>query len=359
MITDQNIALRLSNVTYAYGSRTVLHRLNLVVEKGSITALLGPSGEGKTTLLRLICGFENPDEGTIEVAGRTVFAPGMKPVPPESRGVVVVPQEGALFAHLSVGQNIAFGLQNRRSSQVRARVAELLEMVGLSGSEDRRPSELSGGMQHRVALARALAPSPSLIVMDEPFSALDAHLRDKVRDDVVSTLRLAGATAMWVTHDQEEALSSADSVAVMLGGKVVQHDIPEVLYRAPVSQAVGEFVGDAVILKGDMTTGSDSVQCALGTLPTVPLRNDDAALAGEVIVMVRPEQLSLAENGVAVNAFGKVVSSKFFGHDGMVEVKVGSGELVRMRLHSTLLPSVGDDVAIHVGGSVCVFPQTH
>ena len=164
---------------------------------------------------------------------------------------------------------------------------------------------------------------------------------------------------MWVTHDQEEARSSADSVAVMLGGKVVQHDIPEVLYRAPVSQAVGEFVGDAVILKGDMTTGSDSVQCALGTLPTVPQRNDDAALAGEVIVMVRPEQLSLAGNGVTANAFGKVVSSKFFGHDGMVEVKVGSGELVRMRLHSTLLPSVGDDVAIHVGGSVCVFPQTH
>ena len=359
MTTNHNIALRLSDVTYAYGARTVLHHLNLVIEEGSITALLGPSGEGKTTLLRLICGFENPDEGTIEVAGRTVFAPGVKPVPPESRGVVVVPQEGALFAHLTVGQNIAFGLRNRRSSEVRARVAELLDMVGLSGSEDRRPSELSGGMQHRVALARALAPSPSLIVMDEPFSALDANLRDQVRDDVVSTLRLAGATAMWVTHDQEEALSSADSVAVILGGKVVQHDAPETLYRAPVSRAVGEFVGDAVILKGLVASGSYSVQCALGELAVTPRQNDAPPLTGEVVVMVRPEQLSLATSDVSPHAYGTVLNSKFFGHDGMVEVKLSAGEVVRMRLHSTLLPNVGDDIAIRVSGSVCVFPQTH
>ena len=345
-------ALVLRGVSHSYGSNKVLDDVNLVVEQGSLTAILGPSGEGKTTLLRLICGFENPDEGKIEIAGRVVYSQGMQSIAPDKRGVAIVPQEGSLFPHLNVAGNIAFGLRHMSKQAMRARVSELLDMMNLSGMQDRKPEELSGGMQQRVALARALAPSPKLILLDEPFSALDTGMREQVREEVMGALRQAGATALWVTHDQQEALSTADSVAVMLHGHIVQTADPVTLYRSPIQRDVAEFVGDAVVLQGTTVPGSSTVRCALGELHVSTPDTD-----GDVDVLVRPEQLVIAEAGSVVDGSGVVTMSRFFGHDGIVVVRLGSGELVEMRLHAMSLPAPGDTVSVRVTGKVLAYQR--
>ena len=224
-------ALTVQQVTKAFGATTVLTGVDLHVPAGSFTALLGPSGCGKTTLLRLIAGFDEPDAGTIAVADRVVVGSGQRPA--RSRGIGFVPQEGGLFPHLTVAANVAFGLP-RRQRKDRARIAALLDLVGLSPDlAERAPHQLSGGQQQRVALARALAPQPSLVLLDEPFSSLDAGLREETRAGVAAALSAAGATTVLVTHDQAEALSMADQVAVMRGGRLVQRTDPRTLYRRP------------------------------------------------------------------------------------------------------------------------------
>ena len=258
--------LRCTSLAKSYRTRAVLREVDLVVREGTLTAILGASGSGKTTLLRLIIGFIAPDHGTIEVDGSVVAAAGGAHVAPDKREIGYVAQEGALFPHLTVAENVAFGLP-RGERRNGSRTNEALDLVGLgSGYAARRPHELSGGEQRRVGLARALAPKPRIVLLDEPFSGLDAHLRAETREAVTQALAAEGATAVLVTHDQAEALSMGREVAVLRSGRLAQTATPTVLYRDPVDLDVARFVGDAVIVPG--TARSGVVECVLGRLST-------------------------------------------------------------------------------------------
>jgi iron(III) transport system ATP-binding protein len=345
MASSTEIALECVGVRKAFGPRVVLDGVDLVVAAGGITAILGPSGEGKTTLLRLVAGFDSANGGTIAIRGQVVEGRG-RPVPPHRRRVGYVPQEGALFPHLSVSSNVGFGLG--RSADRAARIAECLELVGLAGAERARPHELSGGMQQRVALARAIAPRPDVVLLDEPFSSLDAGMRAQVRVEVCDMLRRAGATAVLVTHDQQEALSVADTVGVLLHGRIAQLDDPIRLYRRPVSLEVARFVGEAVEVEGRLVDGT--VESPVGLLhPAEPVPRD-----GAVTVVIRPEQLVCSETAGAVSA--RVVGRSFLGPDAVVELAVGGLDApVRARIDSWVLPEVGADVCVTVLGAVATF----
>jgi iron(III) transport system ATP-binding protein len=275
-------ALSIRGLNKAFGQKPVLVGLDLDVAEGSLTAVLGRSGCGKTTLMRLVAGCEPADAGTIRVGERIVAGQGVQ-LPPERRGIGVVAQEGTLFPHLDVAANVAFGLP--RSKGHAGRVQELLALIGLAGYERRFPHQLSGGEQQRVALARALAPAPRIILLDEPFSALDPALRASLRAEVRTILQVSRTTAVLVTHDQTEALSVADQVAVMRDGRLVQTADPATLYRQPVDAEVAQFVGDAVFLPGRLEGGY--VQCLLGRLAV----HDRPAGTGPALVMIRPEQI--------------------------------------------------------------------
>ncbi|HEU0101538.1 MAG TPA: ABC transporter ATP-binding protein [Mycobacteriales bacterium] len=325
------------------GGAPVLAGLDLDVPVGAIVVLLGSSGCGKTTLLRLVAGFDRADAGSVEVAGRVVEGPGVH-VPAERRRVAVVPQDGALFPHLSVAGNAAFGLP--RAQRRGPRVDDVLELVGLAGLGRRMPHELSGGQQQRVALARALAPGPSLVLLDEPFNALDAALRSTVRAEVRECLRAAGASAVLVTHDQQEALSTADVVAVVRDGRVVQAAEPPELYTRPADLGIARFVGEAVVLPG--AAAGWTVDCALGRLPLA------ADLSGPVQVMVRPEQLDLVETADALQAV--VVDREFFGHDALLQLRLPDGTAVTARTPGWPYPPPGTTVGLRCSGRVVAFP---
>lgn len=370
-------ALEIRGVTKSFGHHLVLAGVDLVVPARSVTAVLGPSGGGKTTLLRIVAGFDHPDSGTVTIDGEIV-AHGAGGRPPEERRVGVVPQEGALFPHLSVAGNVGFGLRRHDRRAREARVAEVLELVGLQGTERKRPHELSGGMQHRVTLARALAPHPAIVMLDEPFSSLDAGLRAHVRAEVLDALRASGATAVIVTHDQLEALSIADQVAVLLDGRIAQAATPSEVYRFPTTLAVGTFVGEAVVLRGELlrasASGADGMviraRCALGDLPISPAGmsaadHEHLATGAALDVVVRPEQLVLSSHrdgaGTAESAAGAegaegvVISRQYYGHDAVVSVRLRSGAVVTARLQTTLLPETGDTVRVQALGSVAAF----
>src|ERR1700761_9134909 len=277
--------LRIGGLRKAFDGHPVLHGIDLSVERGTLLALLGPSGSGKTTLLRVLCGFERADGGTVEIDGRRVAGEGLH-LPTEQRRIGYVPQEGALFPHLSVADNIVFGLP-RGQRRVQHRVEELLKLGALPAAfAQRAPQQLSGGQQQRVALARALAPSPSLVLLDEPFSSLDAALRLDTRQAVAEAPAGGGATAVLVTHDQSEALSLGHEVAVLWNGRLIQTATPEALYRRPVTRELASFVGEAVLLPG--RERQDRVNGEPGYFPLCePMGN------GTVDVMVRPEQIRL------------------------------------------------------------------
>ncbi|MCU0494691.1 MAG: ABC transporter ATP-binding protein [Chloroflexaceae bacterium] len=328
----------------AFGAVRAVEGVSLSLPRGQFLALLGPSGCGKTTLLRLIAGFEAPDEGSLHVAGRIVAGPGVA-VPPEQRRVGMVFQDYALFPHLSVAQNVAYGLP--RSAERGQRVETLLELVGLAGLGKRMPHELSGGQQQRVALARALAPQPAVLLLDEPFSNLDAGLRQAVRAEVRAILQQAGATVLFVTHEQEEALSLADAVGVMLAGRLEQLGSPREIYQRPTSRAVATFVGSANLLPG--TAEGSSVTCALGQLPlTRPAH-------GAVEVLVRPEQLLLEEQADGPHHIGSVA---FLGAEQLVEVGLTSGATLLARLPSWVEITPGQPVQVKVLGEVVAFPES-
>jgi len=342
-------ALEVRGLSAAYGSNEVLHDVDLAVEDG-VTAILGPSGCGKTTLLRVIAGFVAPTSGKVIVGDRAVVGDG-RPVPPGRRALGYVPQEGALFPHLSVSANIAFGLPRRERRGARGRVAEVLDLVELPKSLlDRQPHELSGGQQQRVALARALAPSPALVLLDEPFSSLDAGLREETGRAVVRALRATGAAALLVTHDQGEALSLADQVAVMSEGSFLQVAPPTDIYLAPADVRVAAFLGHASLLPGVIVDG-DTVECGLGTLTlTEPVET-----GGYVEVAVRGEQVQVQSDGPGVPA--EVLDVSFFGHDATVRVRLASGERVAARTLSGLVPRPGEHVQVQVVGDVVAFPE--
>lgn len=324
----------------------VLRGADLQVERGSLVAVLGPSGCGKTTLLRLVAGFERPDAGVIELDGEPISAPGVH-VHPERRRIGVVPQEGAVFPHLTVAGNVGFGLARPRRAST---VETMLELVGLTGLGSRMPHELSGGQLQRVALARALAPSPALVLLDEPFAALDTALRASVRAQVREAIAAVGATAVLVTHDQEEALSVADEVAILRQGRVVQQGRPMTVYSHPASADVAGFLGDAMLLAA--SCDGTHAWSALGSVRVPPAR------PGSGHLVVRPEQVVVLPLGGA-GVPGEVVTTQFFGHDALVTVAVDEGgTLVRSRvLGAPEHLTAGTPVSVFVKGEGTYFAE--
>ena len=343
-MTPRAAMVRLSGVSKSYGPVAAVQDVHLDLEPGKILALLGPSGCGKTTTLRLLAGFEHPDAGEVEIGGKTV-AGKRAFVPPEKRKVGMVFQDYALFPHLTVEQNVAYGLQ--RSGKRKSRVAEVLGLAHLDGLGGRMPHELSGGQQQRVALARALAPEPAVVLLDEPFSNLDATLRARVRSEMREILRDAGVTAIFVTHDQEEALSIADEVAVMIDGRVLQKAPPEDLYLYPATREVAEFVGEANFIPGTAENGR--VRCVLGDIPALE------TVDGAVEVMLRPESLLLR---ALPDGEATVVGREFYGHDQLVELRLDSGETLYSRLVGRHGFEAGERVSLGAWGPVVVFPSS-
>ncbi len=333
-----------------------LDGISLHVAEGQFTTVLGPSGSGKTTLLRCIAGFETPDSGVIELAGRTLDAPGVASVRPYSRGIGIVPQEGALFPHLSVAENIGFGLTGTTRSRRREQVAGLLQLVGMDGLGDRRPHELSGGQQQRVALARALAPQPKLILLDEPFSALDAKLRVELRDEIVGLLRSVGATAILVTHDQTEALTLADQLVVMRAGRIVAAGEPHGIYDRPPDIETGRFLGSATVLPGTVVRDGAGVHVdgPLGSMPIASWHGQE----GRCLVLLRPEQLTaLAGGGATGNgAAGVVVDTSYSGADTQLHVTLLDSQLdVTVRTPGHHRYARGDVVHVSTTAAVCTY----
>ncbi|GGW36560.1 ABC transporter ATP-binding protein [Streptomyces xantholiticus] len=345
--------LSLADVRKAYGRVQALDGVNLIVRSGALVAVLGPSGSGKTTLLRCIAGFEALDAGEIRVDGHRVATRGAA-VPPERRRIAVVPQEGALFPHLSVLGNVAYGLD--RAARRAGRVAAVLDLVGLAGFQDRMPYHLSGGQQQRVAVARALAPRPPVVLLDEPFNALDAALRAEVRRDVWQALRADRATAVLVTHDQAEALSMADEVAVMRDGRIVQSGPPELLYASPADPWVAGFVGEAVWLPAAID--GDLARTPLGAVRLTP--GDGSLPSGPTRVLLRPEQIALAPPGAPGTVSATVARRDFYGHDAVLALRLGDGTPVAARIFdpAAVPPAVGDQVGLRVHGTGRVFPRS-
>ncbi|MEJ5246436.1 MAG: ABC transporter ATP-binding protein [Caldilinea sp.] len=335
LISVQNVVKRYGEVGAAVAG------VSFDVPRGAIVALLGPSGCGKTTTLRLIAGLEMPNAGAIWLEGRKVAGDGAW-VPPEARRVGMVFQDGALFPHLTVAQNIAFPLNTRNG---RGRVEELLELVGMAGYGERYPHQLSGGQQQRVALARALAPEPAVVLLDEPFSRLDAALRVSLREDVREIVKRTGATTIFVTHDQEEALSIADIVVVMFDGKAAQIGAPHEIYTRPATRQVATFVGEANLLPG-LAEGAVA-DCALGRVILATPQK------GAVEIMIRPEafELRAVRSGAAY-----IERIRYFGHDQALHVRLHSGEPLLVRSLPRPDLRVGQEVDVFVRGVVVAYP---
>ena len=336
-----------------YGAKPVLRELDLDVSAGSLTAVLGLSGCGKTTLLRVIAGFERAERGALTLGGTTLDDGGTY-VPPERRRVGYVPQEGALFPHLDVAGNVGFGLT--RAERRGETVPELLEMVGLAALAQRLPHQLSGGEQQRVALARALARRPEALLLDEPFSSLDASLRARVREEVHELLREQGVTTVLVTHDQEEALSLADKVAVLRDGHIVQQGTPAELYEQPADEPLARFLGAVNLLDARFSDGR--AETALGVLE---LRGEPAAGSAAGLVVVRPEQLDVQArdqgDGDGARGFaGRVELCRYYGHDALLHIRpegeADDAKVLLARVHGAHALPAGTPVRVLAHGAV-------
>lgn len=310
--------------TYQGGKMPAVYDVSFKVEKGEVLALLGPSGSGKTTLLRLIAGFEKPDQGKILLNGKEVSRPHHC-LSPEKRGVGMVFQDYALFPHLTVEENVAFGLGRLSRALRKKRVQEVIDQVGLTPLTHRYPHELSGGQQQRAALARALAPNPIVLMLDEPFSNLDPDMRTQMRMEVASILRRTGSTAILVTHDHEEAFAMADKVAVLNAGRLEQCDTPEMVYHIPSTPFIADFVGQADFIPGTLQNGK--VLTEIGIFPNVSIFPDGA----EVMVMIRPDDVDLTPRpeGAAT-----VLGRQFKGSENLYAVALPSGRILHSSQHS-------------------------
>lgn len=337
-------AIQCRDLSKRFGDEQAVANCSIDIRYGTFMALLGPSGCGKTTLLRLIAGLESPDGGFIHVGGTQVSGPGRQ-VPPERRKTGMVFQEYALFPHMTVAQNVGYGL--RTNGGTNRKVDETLEMVGLAHLGERMPHELSGGQQQRVALARALAPGPEVILLDEPFSNLDASLRQRVRADLRSILRRSGITTVFVTHDQEEALSLADSLAVMMDGKIVQVGTPRNIYLQPENHRIATFLGEANFLPAQ--GAGLYAECELGKLQAVN------GFEGEGEVMIRPEDVVPIRDP---EGLCKVVDRIYYGHDQILFLELPSGQIMKSRsLGSRGEFDNGQRVGIRIDTPVSIFPS--
>jgi iron(III) transport system ATP-binding protein len=292
-----------------------------------------------------------PREGTIRFGSQLV---GVSTVvlPPHKRRTGYVPQQGALFPHLNVAKNIAFGLDKKELStqEINATVSEMLSLIGMSGYENQMPTELSGGQQTRVALARALAVKPKMVLLDEPFSALDAELRNELRSEVVALLRKQGTTAILVTHDREEALVSSDKVVLMRDGKIAQYGTPEEVYESPVSPSVAVSTGDALILKAEQSDNG-STRYAISSLES----ESKNAIASNGYVVIRPEEISVSKNS-SLGVAGTLIQLDYYGHDAMLVIKLENGsEIIRARVAGPMDFEVGDIVKVEHRGPIRFF----
>jgi iron(III) transport system ATP-binding protein len=336
-------SLEISHLKVSLGNRLILDDLSFSLAEGQIAALLGPSGCGKTTLLRSIAGLIQPSDGTIRF-GKQLVSLSSLVMPSHKRKIGYVPQEGALFPHLSVADNIAFGLDRSTftKDQIRQTIKEMLNLIGLQGFENRMPSQLSGGQQTRVALARALAIKPAMVLLDEPFSALDAALRDDLRADVCDLLRKSNATAILVTHDREEALVSADVVALMRDGQIIQQGSPEAVYSTPISPAMAVSTGDALVL--------DASKMADGSTSYLFNQSTGTAIASGHIV-IRPEEIKIERNISATSPKGRISKIDYYGHDAMVSIDV-AGNSLKVRIPGPFDYTVGEEVSLQHAGPV-------
>ncbi|GAA2033569.1 ABC transporter ATP-binding protein [Agromyces tropicus] len=362
--------LEVRDLTVGYESGPVLHAVGVEVPHGELLAIVGPSGCGKTTLLRTIAGLLRARSGEVRIGQRMVTTHGIH-LAPEKRRIGWVPQDAALFPHLTVAENVAFGMLAGRGSSRAARraarseeVRRLLELVDLAPLAERLPGQLSGGQAQRVALARALASGPELVLLDEPFGALDPMLRGDLRLAVRELLRAEGVTGILVTHDQAEALSIADHVAVMRGGEVLQLGTPEEVYRTPATPWVAGFVGDAVFLSGVLH--GDEVATGIGRLRATPVA-DAAGLVPEdgaaVTVLVRPEEVrvrrvdapSAAPAPDADELDGVVTDVEYTGHDAMLAVALADGQRLQARVTASGLVPRGSEVRVSITGPVLAY----
>ena len=336
-------SLEVSHLQVSFGEKLILDDLSFSLKEGQIAALLGPSGCGKTTLLRSIAGLIQPAAGTIRF-GKQLVSLSSLVMPSHKRKIGYVPQEGALFPHLTISENIAFGLDKSifTKDQIRQTTKEMLQLIDLQGYESRMPNELSGGQQTRVALARALAIKPAIVLLDEPFSALDAELRGDLRSDVIQLLRSQNTTAILVTHDREEALVSADIVALMRDGQIVQQGTPEQVYSLPISPSIAISTGDALVL--------DAAQSTDGS--THYLFNKGASaqsngIKGEIVI--RPEEIKISREITPQSISGEISKIDYYGHDAMISIRI-DGQVVVVRIPGPFDYEVGDQVSLeHVG----------
>lgn len=339
-------SLKLVGVGKSFGDKRVLEGVSLDFADERLTAIVGPSGSGKTTILRIIAGFERVDRGSVMSGGR-ILDDGRRSLPARRRRIGYVPQDCSLFPHVTVEQNVAFGMS--RKDRAAGETDRLLALVGLASCAKRYPHQLSGGQQQRVALARALAVRPEVILLDEPFSALDPTLRQSVRREVRGILREAGVTAVMVTHDQDEALSLADAVAVLLEGTIAQSGTPAELYDHPAAPEVAAFLGDANLLAGVAFGGHVSTQ--LGDLAVLA---DSQGCTGPVTVLIRPEAIGVRDPGPG-RMRAQVIDTEFHGHDTVVRMSLADGVRLQARLDGAFRSSPGDFVGIEVRSAVRVW----
>jgi iron(III) transport system ATP-binding protein len=311
------LAVRELTKRYPGAKHDAVHDLSLRVEEGEVLALVGESGSGKTTFLRMISGLETPSAGEIEIGDKIVCGPGIW-VPPEHRGVGLVFQDYALFPHLTVARNVAYGLARRPRRERRERAREVLDLVGLEGHGDRFPHELSGGQQQRVALARALAPEPTVVLLDEPFSNLDAALKARLRDEVGELIRRTGTTAVFVLHDSEDALALGDRIAIMRDGTTWQCGTPQLVYACPRDGYVARFFGETNLLPAHREPRG--YQTPLGFHPTPNTTKE----SGTVTIALYPEELELRERA-GEGAPAAVVRSIFRGSHQQLTVRLDQG----------------------------------
>jgi iron(III) transport system ATP-binding protein len=344
-------SLEVSHLQVSFGEKLILDDLSFSLKEGQIAALLGPSGCGKTTLLRSIAGLIQPAAGTIRF-GKQLVSLSSLVMPSHKRKIGYVPQEGALFPHLTIAENIAFGLDKSifTKDQIRQTTKEMLQLIDLQGFEKRMPNELSGGQQTRVALARALAIKPAIVLLDEPFSALDAALRGDLRSDVIQLLRSQNTTAILVTHDREEALVSADIVALMRDGQIIQQGTPEQVYSLPVSPSIAISTGDALVL--------DAAQDSTGSTHYLFNKSTSVQQDGDKgQIVIRPEEIKISRDISAHSISGSITKIDYYGHDAMISISIEK-EIIMVRIPGPFDYEVGDQVSLEHVGPVRFFAST-